>query len=124
LQHFGMERLEDVVHRAELVAAKYVRLVAAQRCEKNDRRVARFVALANEARGLESGEIGHLYIEQDDREFAVEERFERSGARLRLDQALAALREDRLERQQIRRLIVDEQNVDLFVRGSHLCTAS
>ena len=41
-------RLEDVVDGAELVAAEDVRLVAAQRGEEDDRRVARLVALANE----------------------------------------------------------------------------
>src|SRR6266852_7501474 len=36
-KHLRMKRLEDVVDRAELVAAKHVRLAAAQRSEKNDR---------------------------------------------------------------------------------------
>ena len=76
-------RLEDVVDRAELVAAEDVRLAAAERRQENDRRAARFVALADEARGLEAVEVGHLHVEQDDCELAVEQRAQRAAARLR-----------------------------------------
>src|SRR5206468_7955012 len=65
-QHFRMERLEDVIDRSELVAAEDVGLVAAQGGQKNDGRVARFVTLTDQAGGLESIEIRHLHVEQDD----------------------------------------------------------
>src|SRR5258706_1339415 len=54
----GLIGLEDVVDRAELVAAEDVRLASAQRREKDDWRVARLVAVADEARGLASVEVG------------------------------------------------------------------
>ena len=68
-----VERLEDVVDGAELVAAEDIRLAARQRGEEDDRRVAGAVALADQAGGLEAVEVGHLHVEQHDREVRVQQ---------------------------------------------------
>ena len=113
-QNLGMKRLEDVVDRAELVAAEHTGLVPAHRGQKNDRRVMRFVALANQAGGLESVQIGHLHVEQDHRKFTLQQRPQRLATRLSLDKVLVHVGQDRLQSEQVRALI-DQKNIDAFV---------
>jgi hypothetical protein len=112
-QDLRLNRFEDVVDRAELVSAKDVRLAATERGEKDDRRVARFVAGADQARRLEAVEIRHLHVEQDDGELLIEQMAQRLLARLRHDQPpVVVIRKDRLQREQVVRLVVDQQDVD------------
>ena len=124
LQDFGMKRFEDVVDSAELISSEHIRFVSAEGRQKNDRRVTRFVTLANETGSLEAVQIRHLHIEKNDREFVIEQCLERGPAGLGLHEILPHIGEDRLERQKIRRLIVDQKDIDSVVRGSHASIAS
>lgn len=65
-----------------------------------------------EKRGrLETVELRHLEVEQDERKVLVCGDLHRLDAGARTDQALAERLEDRLERHQVRRMIVDQQDV-------------
>src|SRR5205085_8660611 len=115
----GMERLEDVVDGAELVTAEDVRLAPFHRGQENDRRVARLLAFTNERRGFEAVEVGHLHVEEDDCELAIEQMFERAIPALGAHQVLPHLSEDRLEREEVVGLVVDQQYVDFLFGGFH-----
>src|SRR5205823_3140797 len=115
----GMKGLEDVVDRAELVAAEDIRLAALHRGEEDDRRVARTFSFTDQRRRLEAVEIGHLHVEEDDRELAIEKVLERAIAAVGAHEVLTHLVEDRLERQKVVRLVVDQQYVDLLFGGFH-----
>jgi hypothetical protein len=107
-----VERLEDVVDRAELVAAEDVRLAAREGGQEDDRRVFGAVALTDQRRGLEPVEIRHLHVEQDYGEVQVQELAQRRRARLRGDEVRLHVPEDRLEGKEVVRLVIDQQNVD------------
>jgi len=116
-QDIGLERLEHVVHRADRVALEDVRLLLADRGQEDDRDVARPLTGLDQARRVEAVHARHLDVEQDDRELTRQQVLERLFARIGADQRLRERLEDRFERQQVLRAIVDEQDVD-FV-GAH-----
>ena len=111
-------RLEDVVDRAELVAAEDVSLAAAERRQKDDGCAARFVALANQRRRFEAIEVRHLHIEQDDCELALEQRTQRGAAGIGTHEVQIHIGQDRFEREQIAGLVVDQKDVHLLLGDS------
>ncbi len=74
--------------------------------------------LADHRRQLEAVELGHDDVDEDDGDVLLEQVLERLPPGTRHDQRLAELAQDRLVAQQLRRLIVDQQDVDGFV-GAH-----
>src|SRR3954447_12604008 len=116
-ENLRLVRLENVVDGAELVAAEDVRLAAAERRQENDRRTARFVALADQARGFEAVEVGHLHVEKDDGELPIEERPQRAAARLGTDEVQIHVGQDRFECEEIAGLVVDQKDVYLLFGG-------
>jgi hypothetical protein len=80
--------------------------------EEDDRRVARLVPLPDERGRLEAVHLGHLDVEQHDRELVGEEPLQRLAPGAGLDEILAEALEHRLERDQVGRLVVDQQDVD------------
>ncbi|OIQ65460.1 hypothetical protein GALL_529810 [mine drainage metagenome] len=70
---------------------------------------------------LEAVQFRHAYVDQDDRNFVLEQVFERFTSRARDDKILAELLENNLIGQQLRRLIIDQKDVYLFV-VHHLAT--
>ena len=62
---------------------------------------------------LEAVEFGHAYVEKHDRNVRLEKQLQRSTCGAGLDKVLAELVEDGLVAEQLGRLIVDQQNVDL-----------
>ena len=111
-QDVRLERLRQVVHRADRVALEDVLLVLADRREEDDRDVLRALARLDQPRGLEAVDPRHLNVEQDDGEVVEEELAQRLVPRVRPDQRLAERLEDRLQREQVLRPIVDEQDLD------------
>jgi hypothetical protein len=109
-QDVGLERLEDVVDGASLVALGHLADVGAHRGEEDDGRRAAALAPADVARGLEAVHTRHLHVEQNDGEVLLEQRLERLLARPRHAQAHAQRLEHRLERQQVLPPVVDEQD--------------
>ena len=71
--------------------------------------------MADETRGFEAVELGHLHVEQDDRKFTLQQRPQRLATRLSLDKVLVHVGQDRLQSEQVRALIIDQKNIDAFV---------
>jgi hypothetical protein len=111
LQDLRIERRQDVVHRAQRVPASGVRLVAVGR-DEDDRRVLGALPLAHQRRSLETVETRHVDVEQDDGELLPQQVPEGLPARVRADDFLVKLREDRRERQQLVPAVVDSQDAD------------
>ena len=87
---------------------------------------------ADHLRELKAVEIRHAYVDEHDGHVRFQQRPQRLAGVVRLDQVFAELAEDHLVAQQLRRLIVDEQNVDWFApvhlsqtyRCSHMRSAA
>ena len=77
---FWRERFDHVVHRAVGVPLENVLLLAADRRHKDDWRVARAFALADQRRRFETVELGHLNVEKDQRALLFEEKAKRFAA--------------------------------------------
>ena len=68
------------------------------------------VPLFDELSGLESVEPGHLHVEQDEREVPTEQVAKCFLARAALDQLVAKRIEHRFDRNEVRRMIVHDQD--------------
>ena len=64
----GIERLEEVVHRAGLVAGVHLTAVAIERGDEDDRREAGALHRLDAPRHLVSTDLGHRHVEEDDGE--------------------------------------------------------
>ena len=102
-----VERLEDVVDGARLVAAEDVLRLLADRRQEEDRDVPRALAPLDQLGGLEAVEARHLHIEEDHGELVLEQVAEGLVSRRRGDKPVAERLEDRLEREQVLRAVVD-----------------
>ena len=71
--------------------------------------------LADHRGELEPVEIRHAHIDQHDSDVVLEQLLESLIGRTRLDQVLAKLAEDHLVAEQLPRLVIDQQNIDLFL---------
>ena len=89
----------------------------AERAQEDHRRGARLLALPGDGGGLKAVEAGHHHVEEDHGEVLVQEALERLLARLRADHAVSERRQDGLERQEIRRVVVDDQDGGLDGAG-------
>ena len=81
------------------------------------------LALLDERRGLETVQLRHLHVQEDERELVLEECPERLLARGGLDEIAAERLEHGLEGEQVLRDVVDEQDVGTLV-GAHAATCS
>jgi hypothetical protein len=109
-QHERVERLEDVVDRSGLVAAGDVLDVGRQRGQEDDRRVGRALAAADERGGLEAVHPRHLHVEQDRREVLLEDRAQRLLPGPGPADPRAERGQDGLEREQVLRVVVGDQD--------------
>ena len=112
-QHIGAHRREDVVDRAERVALRGLHLVGVGG-DEDDGRVRRFLVLADQLRRLQAVDVGHVDVEQDHRELAVQHLAQRFGARAHHHQVLPELLEDAAEDQQLLGQVVDYEDVGWF----------
>ena len=71
LQDLRAERLEEVVDRADRVAAEHVRVAAVVGGQEDDRRLPAALAAADQLGGLVAVEVRHGDVEQDQREVAA-----------------------------------------------------
>ena len=117
LEDLRDDRLEEVVDRADGVSLEDVRFVPRERRDEDDRRVAGLLALANQVRGLEAVHFGHLHVEEDDGEIVVEQPLQGLHPRLGADALDVSVGEHRLERDQVVRLIVDEEHLHRLIDG-------
>jgi len=104
--------LEEIVDCADVVAASDVARVLADRGEEDDRHVARARPPAKERGGLETVHLRHLHVEQDDGELHLQRVLQRLDPGRRADDVHVLERlEDRLQRQEVRRLVVDDEDI-------------
>ncbi len=122
-QDLGHHRHRHVVHRPALVAAQPVEVGEHHGGDEDDRRLLEPRVLADHRRQLVAVELRHAHVHQHDRDLGLEQVLQRLGGRARRDQRVAEIAEDRLVGQQLRRLIVDEQDVDAVDAGrrAHGC---
>ena len=113
-QHFGIDGLIEKIHGASIIAAKKMLVVLVGRDEQ-DRRVARTLPFANQGGGLEAVHLRHLDVQQDDRKVVVQELAQSFLAGRRLDQILSQILQDRFQGEQIRRTVVDQQDLYTLV---------
>jgi len=110
LEHQRVERLEDVVHRTRLVAARDVVHVGGQRREEDDRSVSRALAPADQRGRLEAVHSRHLDVEEDRRELVGQHRAQRLLPRAGTGDLRAERREDRLQCEEVPGVVVDDQD--------------
>jgi hypothetical protein len=88
-----------------------VDVAAVIRGQEDDRRVARPLPLPDERGRLVAVEIGHRDVEQDEGEVAREDLAQSVASGPRADEAVARIRQDRFEREQVLLVVVHEENI-------------
>ena len=110
-QDVGVDRLAQVVDGADAVALQHLVLVGAVRGEEEYRDVLGSLARLDEPGQLDAGHAGHADVEDDRREVVSEQRQQRLVRRMRPHQDALGRRQHRLERVEVARLIVDDQDL-------------
>jgi len=72
-QHFTIDRLGKIIHGPHLIATEKMALVAIGR-DKNDGNGLRLLVAAHQLRHFEAVHAGHLYIQQYQRHFVLEQK--------------------------------------------------
>ncbi len=109
-QNLRDDRGQDVVDRAQGVALHRLHVVG-EGGDEDDGRVARFPTLPDERRGFVARHSRHVHIEQDDREFALEQQLQRVLARRHADHILAEVAERDPIGEVLLGQVVHDQNV-------------
>src|ERR1700730_4072232 len=84
---------------------------------EDDRGALKTRMLADHRGQLEAVEFGHAHVHEDDGNVMLEEVCERLFGRGSLDEPLAELAQDGLVAQEFGWLVVDQQDIDLVLRG-------
>jgi hypothetical protein len=108
-ERVGVEGLRDEVDRPELVGALDAARGGGAGGDEEHGRLRPPLARAQPGERLEPVDAGHLHVEHDEGELVGREPRQRLFARRRVHDAGLERREQRLEREQVRRLVVDEQ---------------
>jgi hypothetical protein len=88
--------------------------------EEDDRRLLRPRPGADHLRRLEAIHDRHVHVEEDDGEVLLQERSQRLASGVRADEGLAEVAQDRFQRHELVRPVVDEQDADPLVRRRRL----
>ena len=110
LQDHVVDRLGYVIHRAGAVTLEPVHVVGVGGGDEDDRGVAQVLGFAQQGGHLEAVHVGHVDVEQDQREFVVQAQRQRLVAAARLEQLRAAAGEQSAHGDQVRGGIVDDQD--------------
>ncbi len=110
-QDFGHKRLGEIVHRSQRVTAPDVIFAASQRGEKDDRRVARALAFADQSGGFEAVHLRHHHIQHDHGEILIEQVAQGFAARFGRDHFLTERFQHGPGGEKIISLIVHQQNL-------------
>jgi hypothetical protein len=121
-QQLGYDRHRHIVDRAHFVTAQMVDLGEMDRRDEDHRDLPEARMLADHRGELETVQLRHAHVHQDDCDLVPEQVLERLLAGRGLDQIVAELAQDHLVGEQLRGLVVDQQDIDLVVvaRG-HAC---
>jgi hypothetical protein len=95
-----------------LIAAQPIEIAHVHRRHEDERGAAIARVLADHPGELEPVELGHLHVHEHHRDLVLQQLLERGARGARLDEVLAELAEDRFVGQQLRRLIVDQEDID------------
>ncbi len=117
-QHLGNYRNRNVVDGAHLVGTQAVDVGQMDGGDEDYRRLLKPRVLANHRRQLESVQLRHADVHQDDRDFLLEQLLECFPGGRGRHQTLAEVGQDRLVAEELGRLIVDQQDVDPFIHRS------
>ena len=109
-QHVRDHGRQDVIDRAEGIAARRVHLVG-EGGDEDDRRMRGLAPRADELGRLEPVHARHVHVEQDHRRLIVEEPAQRLLARRGSDDVLVELLEDGAEDDALVEPVVDDQDV-------------
>ena len=128
-QDLWHDRHRHVVHRAALVAAQPIQVGEHDRRHEDDRRPPAAGVLPDHRRQLVAVEVRHADVDQDHGDVGLQQVLQRLAGRVGGDQGVAEPAEDGLVGQQLRRLVVDQQDVDAIDaggrgghRGAYLCS--
>src|SRR4029077_12965218 len=109
-------RYRHVVHGAHFVTAQAVDVGQQDRRNEDQRRLLEARMVADHRGELEAVDVGHVNVDENDGDVIFEEELERLGRVARAQQIFADVLENSAIGEQFRRLIVDEQDVDLVVK--------
>ena len=114
-QHLRDDRNRHVIDGAHLVAAQAVHVGQVNGGDEDHRGLLEPRMLADHGGKLEAVEVRHADVHQDDRDLRLQQVLQRLLPGRRLDQVFPELMQDDLVAQQLGRLVVDQQDVDLLV---------
>jgi hypothetical protein len=110
-QDLGVDRLAQVIDGPDPVPLQHVVLVDAVRGEKQDRHVLRPLALLDQPRQLDAVGSRHLDVEHDGRKLVAQQRQQRLVGDGRPHQLAGQRRQHDLERVEVARVVVDDQDL-------------
>ena len=114
-QQLGNDRDGDIVDGAPLVSSEPVHVRQVDGRDEDDRGPLEAGMLANQVCQLKTVQFRHAYVHQHDRDIGFQQMLQRVFARAGLDQILSQLAEHRLIGEQLARLVIHHENIDLFV---------
>ena len=126
-QNVRDDRGQNIVDGPQRIAPRRVHLIRIRR-DEDDRRVGRLLSFADELGGFQTVHSGHVDVEENDGEVVLEHALERVAPGLRDDDVLVQLFQDRLQREELVRAVVDDQDAGPVLvgfargqRGSEIC---
>jgi len=108
LEHPGVERLSQVVHRPRGVAEERLLRLGDRGGQEDDRHVAGPGVMLDPGGGLQAAHPRHHDVQQDDRELLVTQRLERLLAGLGRNHDLVQRRQDGVQGDQVLDPVVDK----------------
>ena len=108
----GTTGRNKIIHRAQFVSLQTVQVGRVVAGDENDRRLLETRPLANQRGRFKAVHVRHVDVQQNDGEVIPQQLAERFDAVAGLDDALAQFGQNGLVRQQLSRLVIDQQNVD------------
>jgi hypothetical protein len=115
-QNLGHHGDRDVIHCARPVSLQQIIRFETNARNENNRGLLVPGMISDHGRELETVEVGHADIHEDDRNFGFQQRRQRFFRGRRLDQVCIDAIKDRLIREKLARLVVDQKDIDGVVR--------
>ena len=116
-QHLGDHRHRNIVDRPHLIGAEAIDVGEMDCGNEDDRGFLKAGMLANHRRQLEPIELRHANVDEDDRNLQLQKLLQCVAGGSGLHQIFSELTQNGLVAQELGRLIVDQQDVNLVVRG-------
>src|SRR4029077_774704 len=111
----GHDGHRNIVDGADLIAPEEIEIGQENGGNEDDRRLLEARVVADHARELEAVEIGHVDIHEHDGDVGAQKMLEGLAGGIGDEKILAQILEDGFVGQQLRRLVVDQQDIYLVV---------